>query len=116
MAFSKSIVEAAWRRSGGKCECGRSTCGHGYRCSKALNWFERGNDKASGGWEAHHKVAVDSGGGDTLSNCEILCIPCHKNTVPTENNHPLAGRLRLPARFQEEAPCLIRKRLIMTFR
>ena len=30
-----------------------------------------------GGWEAHY-VTVDVA--DTLSNCEILCRPCHKKT------------------------------------
>lgn len=81
MAFSSSVIEAAWQRSGGKCECSRSTCGHGYRrCNKALSRYARGDDNASGGWEAHHKVSVESGGSDNLSNCEILCISCHKNT------------------------------------
>ena len=80
MAFSPDTVLAAWQRSGGRCECGRSTCGHGYRCNKRLDWYARGNDNSPFGWEAHHKVAVASGGSDALSNCEILCIPCHKNT------------------------------------
>jgi 5-methylcytosine-specific restriction endonuclease McrA len=43
-------------------------------------WNQRGNDNAAGGWEAHHKVAVATVGSDSLSNCEILCIKCHKNT------------------------------------
>ena len=81
MAFSDAVVRAAWQRAGGRCECGRSSCGHGpWRCGKVLNWYSRGNDYVSGGWEAHHKIAVSSGGSDTLSNCEILCISCHKNT------------------------------------
>ena len=81
MAFSDSVIAAAWQRAGGMCECGRNSCGHGpWRCNKTLNWNARGNDYAAGGWEAHHKTAVASGGTDTLSNCEILCIACHKNT------------------------------------
>lgn len=81
MAFSDATVLAAWQRAGGRCECGRGSCGHGpWRCGKVLNWTARGKDYALGGWEAHHKVAVSSGGSDLLSNCEILCIPCHKNT------------------------------------
>lgn len=81
MAFSYNTVLAAWQRAGGRCECRRSSCGHGpWRCSKVLNWNSRGNDNAPGGWEAHHKVAVAVGGSDALSNCEILCISCHKNT------------------------------------
>ncbi len=31
-------------------------------------------------WEAHHKVAVASGGQDILSNCKVLCLDCHKKT------------------------------------
>lgn len=81
MAFSESTILAAWKRADGKCECGRVSCGHGYaRCNKQLSWNARGNDYASGGWEAHHKTAVASGGSDSLSNCEILCMACHKNT------------------------------------
>lgn len=72
MAFSNATVLAAWQRAGGRCECGRSSCGHGpWKCGKVLNWKSRGNDYAPGGWEAHHKVAVSSGGSDSLSNCEM---------------------------------------------
>jgi 5-methylcytosine-specific restriction endonuclease McrA len=80
MAFSYEVIAAAWERSGGRCECERKTCGHIGRCNEPLELVARGFDNVPGGWEAHHKVAVASGGTDTLSNCEILCIPCHKNT------------------------------------
>ena len=82
MAFSDDVVRIAWYRAGARCECGRSGCGHvSWKCGKLLNWNSRGSDYALGGWEAHHKVAVSSGGSDALSNCEILCIPCHKKTL-----------------------------------
>jgi len=77
MAFPDSVVVAAWKRSGGCCECTRTTHGHAGRCGVRLVWGARGSDKHPGGWEAHH---VTAGGPDTLSNCEILCIPCHKKT------------------------------------
>lgn len=81
MAFSNEIVLQAWLRAGARCECCRVTCdGHVLRCNKPLGWSDRGNDRAVGGWEAHHKTAVAAGGSDALSNCEILCIACHKNT------------------------------------
>jgi len=80
MAFSNKTVAEAFQRAGGKCECRRSACGHYIRCNKTIVWNQRGNDNAAGGWEAHHKVAVAAGGTDSLSNCEILCIKCHKNT------------------------------------
>lgn len=78
MAFPASVVEAAWRRAGGHCECRRSTHGHLYvRCNKQLVWANRGREDR-GAWEAHH---INSNGPDTLSNCEILCWqPCHKAT------------------------------------
>lgn len=71
MAFPDSVIEQVIARSGGKCECTRTSCGHTGQCSKQLI----GSD-----WHAHHKLAVVSGGQDTLSNCEALCIPCHQNT------------------------------------
>ena len=81
MAFSESTIHAAWLRAGGRCECKKILFGGVLRkCDKPLDWLSRGNDYAIGGWEAHHKVAVSSGGPDDISNCEILCISCHKNT------------------------------------
>ena len=71
MAFSQATKEAAWRRAGGRCECRRRTCSHHVgRCNAVLR----------GGWHAHHRVAVASGGSDALSNCEALCVRCHRNT------------------------------------
>jgi hypothetical protein len=75
--FSLTVVQAAWKRAGGNCECQRATCGHGFRCGKSLRWELRGSE-AVGGWEAHH---IDRYGPGTLSNCEILCQYCHKNTT-----------------------------------
>jgi hypothetical protein len=74
--FPDSVVKQAWDRSGGKCECKRTGHGHYGRCNKPLVWSKRGKEE-SGGWEAHH---IDSNGPPTLSNCEILCIECHKKT------------------------------------
>ena len=80
MTFSELVIEEAWKRSGGKCECHRNVCGHGIRCNKQLVWTNRGKEGHRGAWEAHHKTAVSVGGEDTVSNCEILCLDCHKNT------------------------------------
>lgn len=80
MAFSKETINAAWERSGGKCECARITHNHTGRCNKTLSFENRGKEGAWGAWEAHHKTAVSSGGADTLSNCENLCLDCHKKT------------------------------------
>ena len=80
MAFSQFVVDAAWARSGGKCECNRLSHGHFGRCNKQLSYGNRGKEGAWGAWEAHHKTAASVGGTDTLSNCEILCLDCHKGT------------------------------------
>jgi len=76
MSFSEDIVKQAWRRSGERCECRRTTCGHMGRCNKSLLWNSRGKE-SEGGWEAHH---INAHGSDSLSNCEILCQSCHKKT------------------------------------
>jgi len=78
MAFPESVVEAAWRRAGGRCECRRRSHNHSYvRCNKQLVWDNRGRE-GRGKWEAHHRNRT---GGDTLSNCEILCWDCHTATL-----------------------------------
>jgi len=78
MSFPLSVVQAAWNRAGGKCECRRRSHNHYYvRCNKQLVWGNRGKDGQRGCWEAHH---ISAGGPDILSNCEILCCDCHKAT------------------------------------
>ena len=71
MAFPEWVRQRARERAGGQCECKRKICGHSGRCPKRLR---------APYWNAHHRVAVKSGGPDTLSNCEALCRTCHKNT------------------------------------
>ena len=73
MAFSESIKDQAYKRSGGQCECTRSHSGpsgshHEGRCTAK---FAR-----NGSWDAHHIIDVVNGGDDSLLNCEVLCIPC----------------------------------------
>ena len=78
MAFSDNDIEQVWKRSGGKCECRRWNHKHNVvRCGQALAFGIRGT-AGQGRWEAHR---VDRSGGDTLSNCEILCWDCYKRTL-----------------------------------
>lgn len=78
MAFSEETVREAWKRAGSKCECKRLIHNHLYnRCNKELVLENRGRETGKGAWEAHHR---NSTGGDSLSNCEILCWTCHKTT------------------------------------
>lgn len=83
MAFSDETVAEAWERSNGKCECERkSHVNHfGKHCNKELVIENHGRESGRGAWEANHKTRVESGGDDTLSNCEILCWDCHKQTL-----------------------------------
>ena len=76
MAFSDDVVIQAWRRAGGRCECMRTSHRHSCPHNKELVWENRGRE-GRGAWEAHHRA---SEGGDNLSNCEILCWPCHQQT------------------------------------
>ena len=69
MAFPESVKDAAYWRSGGRCECRRSSHGHGGRCWSRI-WRHRNV-------HYHH---INAYGDDTLSNCEALCINCHKLT------------------------------------
>ena len=70
MAFSEYVKIQAWKRANGRCE----------KCNKQLVWANH-NEGERGAWEAHHKTSVAVGGQDVLSNCKILCLECHKNTV-----------------------------------
>lgn len=71
MAISQETRNTIYKRAGGQCEC-TMQCSHhaGKRCTHSLGT----------GWEAHHKVAVSSGGSDAPSNLTAMCATCHKNT------------------------------------
>lgn len=78
MGFPQTVIEQAFIRSGGRCECTRQHTGqfathHGGRCPTQFTY-------AGHAWEAHHVTAQSVGGADTLSNCQILCLTCHRLT------------------------------------
>jgi len=75
--FPLDVVEAAWARARGHCECRRKSHGPPMRCNKQLVWKNRGRGTGRGCWEANH---VNSNRPGSLSNCEILCWECHKGT------------------------------------
>ena len=73
MAFSQETKNDAWSRAGGQCECTRAFCpDHIGRCPRLL---------IAGEWDANHVRAQAADGGDSLSNCEALCVPCHKDML-----------------------------------
>ncbi|MCL4446508.1 MAG: HNH endonuclease [Actinobacteria bacterium] len=67
MAFPDSVKAAAKKRSGGRCECMRSSHEHAGRCTKKAR-------------EYNHIESKKAGGADTLLNCEHLCKACHLGT------------------------------------
>ena len=72
MAFSEETKDAAFRRSGGFCECGRKEHKHTFvTCGTTVTRTTA---------EIHHITAEIVGGSDGLSNCEILCHECHIGT------------------------------------
>jgi len=74
MPFSEQVKDDAFRRSGGRCECIRQHSSH-------LNGRGSATFTRYGGqWDAHHITAESVGGGNGLSNCEVLCLRCHKLT------------------------------------
>ncbi len=76
MAFSVEIIQEAWEKSGGSCECKRYEHNHeNYRCAAPLTFANRGKGDLKGAWEAH---PIDKKDGDSADNCEILCWYCHK--------------------------------------
>lgn len=73
MAFSDAVKDAAFKNSGGQCECVRTSHNHPFRrCSAKVTRHSA---------EYHHKTADAAGGPDTLANCEVLCVTCHRNTA-----------------------------------
>lgn len=68
-SFLGDITEKVWQRANGKCE----------NCGRILHWLDRGKETEFG-WELHHITPLSLGGSNTLSNCKILCQPCHKAT------------------------------------
>ncbi len=54
--FSEEIVEQAWARSGGKCECELTGHGHIGKHNTSLLKSYRGDRGNSFGWEAHSVI------------------------------------------------------------
>ena len=77
MAFSDATKDQAYVQSGGRCECKRAGHGHAGRCPTRITRT---------GAQYHHITAQSVGGGDGLSNCEALCVECHRLT-PSYGRH-----------------------------
>lgn len=74
MAFSEPTKNAAFKRSGGQCECRRSTHPHGAnRCPTKVSQH---------GARYHHITSQEAGGSNSPGNCQVLCVTCHELTRP----------------------------------
>ena len=74
--FSEYLIERAWKRSGGECECEKEAHGHVGRCNKMLMLSYRSDHSSAYGWEAH---SISGQYLDEMSDIEILCWdPCYK--------------------------------------
>jgi len=69
MSFTKKQKEQIFDNAQGHCE----------KCNKQIvrNNHEEGQ---RGSWDAHHRTSVSSGGSDSVSNGQALCLECHKET------------------------------------
>lgn len=77
--FSESIIEQAWVRSGGKCECDEVGHGHTGRHNRTVLKVYHGDRYSEYGWEAH---SVSTRHLDSLSDCKIYCWePCHRESL-----------------------------------
>jgi 5-methylcytosine-specific restriction endonuclease McrA len=65
--FSPTTKLAGYERSGGKCES----------CGAPL---------AIGKFHYDHKRAIGLGGDNSLSNLELLCLPCHSDKTHSSDN------------------------------
>jgi hypothetical protein len=68
MSFSKIIEEAAFFRSGGKCECRRESCGHPLPHGAPVSRPEA---------RFRHHISPETEEEKLLDNCQVLCPHCY---------------------------------------
>lgn len=78
MPFTDEIIDRAWRRSGGDCECTLTNHAHRGRCGKPLKKESRGERDGPFGWEAH---SISGQYRNLAIDCEIYCRDCYKSTL-----------------------------------
>jgi hypothetical protein len=72
--FSNLIIQQAWTRSAGRCECVRGDHNHGSRCNRALVWERRTGESKPGSWVADSKSGAFRPGAE---DCTIVCWQCY---------------------------------------
>ncbi len=73
--FDAEVIEYAWMRSKGKCECTDQKHRHPDPCNSSL---VRANRRAlgRGEWDAVARIPFRRGGEDIAPNCIIMCYTC----------------------------------------
>ncbi|WP_353713930.1 hypothetical protein [Dehalogenimonas sp. 4OHTPN] len=72
--FSYVVVQQAWTRSSGRCECARGSHQHPGRCNRLLIWERRTGESKPGAWVAESKSGQFR---PDASDCEIVCWQCY---------------------------------------
>lgn len=75
MVFSDRTLVVAFQRSGGRCECTRTGCGHGGRCPMMFTWPDRLRSDERG-WRAARRPSAIGGLHDEPDPCLVVCVPC----------------------------------------
>jgi hypothetical protein len=86
--FPTEVKKAAWKRSGGRCECMVARDGEMIRCDAALIPLRV---------EYDHRIPDQMGGDPTLDNCVASCILCHAEKTK-QDVRKIARAKRLEAR------------------
>ena len=74
--FSEELIERAWTRSKGKCECEYRDHDHTGKCDRMLIKVFRGDRMSEYGWEPH---SISGRYLDNLADCTIMCLnPCYR--------------------------------------
>ncbi len=82
-AFTRTTKLAAWERSGGRCEMeidGKRADGCGRKIFPG------------DGPEYDHIIADEHGGDNSLKNCQVLCVWCHKPKTRADMKVTVRGR------------------------
>jgi hypothetical protein len=72
MAFTQQTKALALWKAADRCQCNRLGHGHVGRCGRPLTMATA---------QFHHKSAQRLVVDDSPSNCEALCVSCHRQTA-----------------------------------
>ncbi len=79
--FSDEVIENAWTRAQGRCECAERSHPHPSRCGKPLDWAQRGCAGRAAAWEALQAGPKNLGGWQAVHQTRILCCECYEQVM-----------------------------------